>query len=247
MHVYDKFIYHNGSGGKSLAHHGIKGQRWGIRRYQNEDGSLTEAGKKRYSYEGAKSAKIKSRVGIGVGLGIGALGTAALIKQMHDEQKEKEDWPEIANTKEYKRSQNLHAAGTGILGISGMINGAALNSHYNKQLDDIIKNSPSEEFNKIKKDKMFSDHPIVKDRIHFDNFEKRNKITKNISNHKKADLYAKEIFKKDRPISNDIYGIDDSDAWYNASRARDWYGINDKDFEKMCWKYHNQYSLDKRR
>ena len=31
-----------------LAHHGILGQRWGIRRFQNPDGSLTEAGKKRY-------------------------------------------------------------------------------------------------------------------------------------------------------------------------------------------------------
>ena len=31
-----------------LYHHGIKGQKWGIRRYQNEDGSLTEEGKKRY-------------------------------------------------------------------------------------------------------------------------------------------------------------------------------------------------------
>lgn len=31
-----------------LEHHGIKGQKWGIRRYQNEDGTLTEAGKKRY-------------------------------------------------------------------------------------------------------------------------------------------------------------------------------------------------------
>lgn len=30
-----------------LEHHGILGQKWGIRRYQNEDGSLTEAGKKR--------------------------------------------------------------------------------------------------------------------------------------------------------------------------------------------------------
>ena len=31
-----------------IMHHGIKGQRWGIRRYQNEDGSLTPAGEKRY-------------------------------------------------------------------------------------------------------------------------------------------------------------------------------------------------------
>lgn len=31
-----------------LYHFGIKGQKWGIRRYQNEDGSLTPAGKKRY-------------------------------------------------------------------------------------------------------------------------------------------------------------------------------------------------------
>lgn len=30
-----------------LYHHGIKGMRWGVRRYQNEDGSLTPAGKRR--------------------------------------------------------------------------------------------------------------------------------------------------------------------------------------------------------
>lgn len=32
-----------------LYHHGIKGMKWGIRRYQKKDGSLTPAGKKRYS------------------------------------------------------------------------------------------------------------------------------------------------------------------------------------------------------
>lgn len=31
-----------------LYHHGVKGMRWGVRRYRNEDGSLTEAGKKKY-------------------------------------------------------------------------------------------------------------------------------------------------------------------------------------------------------
>lgn len=33
-----------------LAHHGIEGQKWGVRRFQNEDGSLTEEGRKRYGY-----------------------------------------------------------------------------------------------------------------------------------------------------------------------------------------------------
>ena len=33
---------------KYLAHHGILGMKWGVRRYQNKDGSLTELGKKRY-------------------------------------------------------------------------------------------------------------------------------------------------------------------------------------------------------
>lgn len=32
-----------------LAHYGVKGMHWGIRRYQNSDGSLTTEGKKRYS------------------------------------------------------------------------------------------------------------------------------------------------------------------------------------------------------
>ena len=35
----------------NLYHHGIKGQKWGVRHYQNEDGSLTEAGKRRYRYQ----------------------------------------------------------------------------------------------------------------------------------------------------------------------------------------------------
>lgn len=34
--------------GGELKHHGVKGMKWGVRRYQNTDGTLTNAGKKRY-------------------------------------------------------------------------------------------------------------------------------------------------------------------------------------------------------
>lgn len=33
---------------EAIEHHGIKGQKWGVRRYQYEDGSLTEEGRRRY-------------------------------------------------------------------------------------------------------------------------------------------------------------------------------------------------------
>lgn len=35
-----------------LYHHGIKGMKWGVRRYQNKDGSLTPAGKRRIKEDG---------------------------------------------------------------------------------------------------------------------------------------------------------------------------------------------------
>ena len=47
---------------EELAHHGIKGQKWGVRRFEKADGTLTSAGKKRYGdtsdlYNNVKTTK----------------------------------------------------------------------------------------------------------------------------------------------------------------------------------------------
>jgi hypothetical protein len=76
-----------------LAHHGIKGQKWGIRRYQNPDGSLTDEGRRRYGFgKGAgglmtqntkermlQGGKLGAKIGTGLGAVSGAVGIAGLV------------------------------------------------------------------------------------------------------------------------------------------------------------------------
>lgn len=70
-----------------LMHHGVKGQKWGVRRYQNEDGTLTPEGK-RVDREAKKDAEEFARAKMYYGEGAG--NRRKLIKATVESKKKKD-------------------------------------------------------------------------------------------------------------------------------------------------------------
>lgn len=84
----------------TLRHHGIKGMKWGVRRYQNADGSLTAEGLKRYGDEGSEHKKSTAKkVAIGATAVAGVVLTAYLVKKYGAK-----NAPEIAEKAEIGKS-----------------------------------------------------------------------------------------------------------------------------------------------
>lgn len=93
-----------------LQHWGIKGQKWGVRRYENEDGTLTEAGKKRYSVNSGGNKKFEKKYNKEAKK-LEKLGKYADL----DEQN--------ANVKKYGKIANI-ATGIGTAGVGVAVGGA---------------------------------------------------------------------------------------------------------------------------
>lgn len=86
-----------GMNGYDIRHHGILGMRWGVRRYQNRDGTLTEEGKLRYAeadadtmladLRGMETAERRLKTGAvaaGMAAVAGVAGTLFLKKKLDD-------------------------------------------------------------------------------------------------------------------------------------------------------------------
>ena len=66
-----------------MYHHGIKGQKWGVRRFQDEDGSLTPKGRQRYNETANKREETpeerKKRISRNVAIGAAVATTALAV------------------------------------------------------------------------------------------------------------------------------------------------------------------------
>lgn len=207
-------------GGLSLQHHGIKGQRWGVRRYQNEDGSLTVAGARRYNYkdsEAFKKAGFKDRMGMRAEYAVNRLkyGKKAANVAAYAKYEQKDDQVNT-NAALAKRDQQIHN-----LKVAGAVAGAAVAGVV---IAKLVKNKLNA------KDAAKSSNGVTEDTVKnlIEEYSKKNekKETSEPKNEKKASESkssepekkkqtlmeaAKEVFKKDESS--------DSQSWKDAGKA----------------------------
>lgn len=99
-----------------LIHHGTKGMRWGIRRYQNKDGSLTAEGRQRYKVDSVSSTILRTLANGEVGQRLAVSRNKGYRRDLKDIKKD---------YKEQKKALNKHDA-------NYKKNAAALKQQYKK-------------------------------------------------------------------------------------------------------------------
>jgi hypothetical protein len=69
-----------------LIHYGVKGQKWGVRRYQNSDGSLTQLGQEHYGTDSSRSQKLKKAALVTAGILATGVAMYALYNSPYGQQ-----------------------------------------------------------------------------------------------------------------------------------------------------------------
>jgi hypothetical protein len=183
-----------------LYHYGIKGQKWGIRRYQNEDGTLTPEGKKRYlnpdgsyndlavkelkiqagNYSKQQRTRDKKLYGKGAEKRINermAKGESVQSAR-HDEVIRKERNTKIKNSVTSTAKQVWKPIKSAIIGVGTAVAIAALTPIVVNKVNNIISKSKSKRASDLEEDltdygkQMFRDGGIFVDDTGWDDYRK---------------------------------------------------------------------------
>lgn len=96
---------------KEFYHSGIKGMKWGIRRYQNEDGTLTEEGKERYGTPERYRAAAKEASALEEstrGASSAASTAASIMNTQRGSQAIRKDYSELTDQELQRRVNRLN-------------------------------------------------------------------------------------------------------------------------------------------
>lgn len=83
-----------------LMHHGVKGMKWGIRRYQNKDGSLTAEGRHRYKVDSVGSTILRTFANGEVGQRLAVSRNKGYRRDLKDIKKEYKEQKKALNRRD---------------------------------------------------------------------------------------------------------------------------------------------------
>lgn len=99
-----------------LCHWGVKGMRWGVRRFQNDDGSLTPAGKKRYDGTASLVSTQKKKLPFGSKKD----GYGDTPHKLPKSAKTVKPDTQLSELERYKRSQRTKGIVKGVVATAGI-------------------------------------------------------------------------------------------------------------------------------